>query len=211
MAAGIRYRTFLSNVMGLGMLLADKAMAASDSHHDGNGSASAGLPQFDPSSYPSQIFWLTITFVVLYVIFSKKVLPDISSTLEDRKNRIDSDIETAEKLKKQAEETQAAYEQALEAAHTESSKLMIKTQDALQKAAVKKNDDFRSRSDNEIQALEKRLEQAKQSALEDMNDIVAEATGLATEKIIGVKADSKAVKTVVESLNSKPAMKKKAA
>lgn len=54
-----------------------------EEHH-----ASAGLPQMDTAWFPSQIFWLAITFGFLYVVFSKKVLPGISSTLESRRNQI---------------------------------------------------------------------------------------------------------------------------
>ena len=36
-----------------------------------------GLPQFDPSSFPSQMFWLAVTFAILYLFFSNKTAADI--------------------------------------------------------------------------------------------------------------------------------------
>ena len=40
---------------------------------------SGGMPQLDPEFWVSQIFWLTITFGILYFTLSKLILPKISS------------------------------------------------------------------------------------------------------------------------------------
>ena len=54
---------------------------------------SGGMPQLNPEFWISQIFWLTITFGILYVALSKLILPKISANLELRKSQILDNIE----------------------------------------------------------------------------------------------------------------------
>ena len=46
---------------------------------------SGGMPQLNPEFWISQIFWLTLTFGILYIFLSKLILPKISANLELRK------------------------------------------------------------------------------------------------------------------------------
>ena len=47
-------------------------------------SESGGMPQLNPEFWVSQIFWLVLTFGLLYIILSKLILPKISNNLESR-------------------------------------------------------------------------------------------------------------------------------
>ena len=58
---------------------------------------SGGMPQLNPEFWISQIFWLVLTFGILYLVLSKLVLPKISDNLETRKSQILENIEAAEK------------------------------------------------------------------------------------------------------------------
>ena len=60
-------------------------------------SESGGMPQLDPEFWFSQIFWLIITFGILFIILSKLILPKISENLEVRRSQISENIESAEK------------------------------------------------------------------------------------------------------------------
>ena len=64
---------------------------------------SGGMPQLNPEFWFSQIFWLVLTFGILYVVLSKFILPKISSNLEARKSQILENIEAAEKQRKDSE------------------------------------------------------------------------------------------------------------
>ena len=54
----------------------------------GGDHGSAGLPQFDFASFPSQIFWFLVAIVVLYLLFSKIVLPRIGGVIEERHDAV---------------------------------------------------------------------------------------------------------------------------
>ena len=64
---------------------------------------SGGMPQLNPEFWISQIFWLTITFGILYFMLSKLILPKISANLEIRKSQILENIEAAEKQRKESQ------------------------------------------------------------------------------------------------------------
>ena len=64
---------------------------------------SGGMPQLNPEFWISQIFWLTITFGILYVVLSKLILPRISANLEIRKSQILENIGAAEKQREESE------------------------------------------------------------------------------------------------------------
>ena len=75
---------------------------------------SGGMPQLNPEFWISQIFWLTITFGILYVILSKLILPKISENLEIRKSQIVDNIEAAEKQRERSELNIEEYEKIIQ-------------------------------------------------------------------------------------------------
>lgn len=185
------------------------AMAATDASHgdvshaagETTAHGSGGLPQFDPTSFTSQVFWLVLVFAFLYVFFSRKSLPVISSVIENRREQIQSDRNLAETMKNEAEAVLNAYESGLNAARTESARLNA---DALNDAklqtetALKK---FKDRAEQKIADMDAGLDTAKAHAMDEMNTIAAEIASAAAEKIVGISSDINQVKSVVQSLN----------
>ena len=75
--------------------------------------ASGGLPQLDFSTWSSQIFWLVITFGILYFILSKFILPALSAGITERSDRIADDLDAAARMQREAEQAEADYDRAL--------------------------------------------------------------------------------------------------
>ena len=75
------------------------------------------MPQLDYGTFIPQIVWLLLTFVILYLIMSRVILPKIADVLEQRQDRIASDLEEAEKLRKEAQKVIEIYEKEIENAH----------------------------------------------------------------------------------------------
>ena len=74
---------------------------------------SGGFPPFDTTTFPSQIFWLTITFAFLFVVLWRVAGPRIGGAIAARKNQVTGDLGQAQAHRKDAEAAQAAYEAAL--------------------------------------------------------------------------------------------------
>ena len=57
------------------------------------------MPQLDVTTWPSQLFWLAITFLALYIVISRIAIPRTGGVIEKRKATISGDLAAAQKLK----------------------------------------------------------------------------------------------------------------
>ncbi|MGH1403140.1 MAG: hypothetical protein ACRBDL_02755 [Alphaproteobacteria bacterium] len=178
------------------------AGSGEDSHHGHEGHHEvAGLPQLDPSSFVSQTFWLILVFAVLYIFFAKKSLPAISQTIESRAERIQNDLDSAQRLKEEVETVQSAYEENLSKARAESANLFTDIEDDIKRRTEQHSKDFQDKSAKKIEALEKSILESRDKVMDEMSDVAADVAAEAAEKIIGVRADADSAKAVVKSLN----------
>ncbi len=86
--------------------------------------AAAGMPQFNAKSFNSQLFWLIITFTVLYLIITYFILPRIRENIRLRKNKIANDLERAEKIKAEIEDMISKANIRLEEAKNQAQKMI---------------------------------------------------------------------------------------
>lgn len=191
----------MSNYMGLTTsMMTDSSSAAAGA---GEHASSGGLPQFDPSSWPSQIFWLAICFIILYVVFSRVTLPRLSGVIETRRQTIEANMKDAENISATAEQVKEAYEQSLKDAVQRAS-ATVKAADEAAKAKLSEAlTNFRERYDREVAATETRLAQSSNRAMEEMTGIAAGIAAQAAEKIAGIPADQSQAESVVRSLSQK--------
>jgi len=61
------------------------------------------MPQLEITTYPSQIFWLVVSFLTLYLIMSRIIIPRISSVIKNRESQIKNNIHISEQLYKDTE------------------------------------------------------------------------------------------------------------
>src|SRR5262245_9225406 len=77
------------------------------------GEHGGGFPPFAKETFASQLVWLALVFVALYLLMSRVALPRIGSILEDRRQRIEADLAAAQRLKQESDAAIAAYEKSL--------------------------------------------------------------------------------------------------
>ncbi len=128
------------------------------------------MPQLDFSVFPSQFFWLTICFFTLLFIMSKFIIPKLGEMINLRKEKIDSELATAERLKKQVEEGIERYETALREASQKANLALQKTKDELNDTVNRKQSDLAARLNAEIAQGEQRIEAAKSKALQKIEE-----------------------------------------
>ena len=164
-----------------------------------------GLPQLDFTTYAPQIFWMFVFFIILYVFFSKKTLPEISDAVETRREKIEGDLDNAQSLKEQAETVRSEYEAALQKARERASETFKKAEEQIKTDNNSRLDAFKDRSTKLTQKTESKIEQAKEAALADTQSIAAEIASIAAEKIVGVSTDIKQAETLVKNIRKKAA------
>ena len=161
-----------------------------------------GLPQFDLTSFPSQIFWLFVAFVILYVYFSKKALPDVSSILDRRREYINAELNTAETKRKEAEKLQSQYDESVKSALFQSKEINQKAKNTAQDQVERSTLDFQKRSEKSIAATTTEIEKSKAETLQEINGIAADITIQAVEKIAGLKVTKQEALTIINQKNT---------
>ncbi len=197
--------TFCAMAFGVQAVFAADPLGGPAVHDIEHAEAGGGLPQFNIDTFPTQLFWLAITFVVMYAVFSSRILPDISGILENRRVHIESDLETADRLRKEADGVQAAYEANLDHARNESKRLVNDVHATMKSRTEAQMNSLRQKAEHDMTALEARLGNAKAEAMEQMTTIAAEVASEAAAKIVGTPADLDSARSVVQSINKREA------
>jgi F-type H+-transporting ATPase subunit b len=151
-----------------------------------HGAEGSGLfPPFDSSTFASQLLWLAITCGLFYLFMQRVIVPRIGGILENRRDRIASDFDEAERLKSEADEAIAAYEQELAEAKSKASLIGQRARDDAKAEADIERTQIESDLAAKMAEAEKRITEIKARALGEV-DVIAEDTTVAiVEQLTG--------------------------
>ena len=164
---------------------------------------SGGMPQLNPEFWISQIFWLTLTFGVLYVVLSKLILPKISANLELRKSQIQENIEAAEKQREISESKLKEYEDIILKSKLEAKNIFKNAREKVIKDINSKKEILDKQIDEEINNAEKEVEILKKGASEKINKIAKETSSDLLKKLIGAEVNNSSITAIVDDLSKK--------
>ncbi len=157
------------------------------------------MPQFDPTFFSTQLFWLAVTFVVLYVILSSIALPKIGGVLEERQRKIDDNLDKAAQLKAEAEAAIATYEKALAESRAQAQKILRENAELLAKQSEASQKQLGERLADQIKAGESRINAAKDQALAHVRELAVDVAKTATAKLTGASLDDAKVTAAVSA------------
>lgn len=160
------------------------------------------MPQLDATTFPPQIFWLVISFVVLYLLMQRLALPQVGRVIESRQQRLDADLARAGELRSQAEAVLAAYQQTLAAAREEAHATLRQTSERLAAEAAERQRGLAETLGQQIDAAEARITAMKEEALAQMRGIAIEVGGAVVEKLTGAAADPAKLAAAVEAASA---------
>lgn len=132
------------------------------------------MPQFDPSSFASQLFWLVVTFVALYWVVAKIGIPRIGEVLQQRARVIQDDLDRAAQLKTETDQAIEAYEAAMTAARDQAHEHMRTVQAEMKAVAEARTAELSAKVTKQIGEAEERINTAKQAAMDGLTSIAAE-------------------------------------
>jgi F-type H+-transporting ATPase subunit b len=165
----------------------------------GEHGAKGGFPPFDSSTFASQILWLVLAFALLYYLMSKIALPRVAGILENRANRISTDLEAAQALKTQSDTAMASYEAALAEARGKAQTIAGETRAAVDAEAETTRKSLEAELGNKLAAAESQISATKATALGNVRSIAVEATSAIVERLIGRAPDSQTVTAAVDA------------
>ena len=145
------------------------------------------MPQLEFADYLPQLFWLAVTFAILYLYLAKKALPRVSEVLEERENRVIDDLEHAEKHKKESRSLEETYEKLIATARANAGKVLeeskLKITETIEAKQNKSNQAFATK----IQQAEAKIEQARSEAMTEIEVISADACSKIVASLSGIK------------------------
>ncbi|MDA9597490.1 F0F1 ATP synthase subunit B [Candidatus Pelagibacter sp.] len=162
---------------------------------------SGGMPQLNPEFWISQIFWLTITFGILYVVLSKLILPKISANLETRKSQILENIEAAEKQREDSEEKIKEYEKIINNSKIEAKNYFNQAREKILKDINLKKENLDKEINEEIKKAENEIKDLMDKAPEKINKIAIETSSNLIQQLIGADLNNSSISAIVEDLS----------
>ena len=157
-----------------------------------------GLPQMDVTTYSSQLFWLGLTFLFLYGLLSRMVLPRIGQVLEERRDRIASDLDKASVLQRESEEALQAYENELTEARAKAHSLGQETRDRLAEDADAKKATLEAKLSKKLSEAEVKIKETKDKALTSIREVANETSAAVITQLLGEDADQAAIVAAVD-------------
>jgi F-type H+-transporting ATPase subunit b len=174
------------------------AAEAADTHATTEHASSAGMPQLDPATFEPQLVWLAITFVLLLVLMWGVALPRIRAIMAAREQKVGSDLDRAEQVKKEADAVIAAYDRAIATARA-------KGQEAMREATLDAAAVVQAREAMFARTLKERLDQsqrsieaAKAAALGELKSVATEVAAATTARLGGLELPRERVAAAVD-------------
>jgi len=157
------------------------------------------MPQLQFWHFLPQFFWLAVCFITLYLVMAFVALPRIGSVLAQRKEKIESDLDAAERAKTEADAALAAYEASLVGARDAAHKAIGEASQAAAKAAEARNHELDGEIARQIEEAGRAISASKAQAMENLSGMAAEAARAATAKLVGIDVGEADARQAVET------------
>lgn len=158
-----------------------------------------GLPQLNPATYPSQLFWAAVFFVILYILMSKVALPRVAEVIEHRNQRIGEDLDKAAQAQQEAEAALAQYEQALSEARTQAQAIVRTVNEEAARSAAEAQQALADELAAQTRDAESRIAAAREAALGQVRAIAADVARAAASRLAGREIDAARVEAAVQA------------
>jgi F-type H+-transporting ATPase subunit b len=183
------------------LVAAIPAFAAEEAGHGGGG----GMPQLDPTSFASQIFWLVVTFLLLFWLLRTKALPRVSEILEARQTRVAADLDRAGKLREEAEAALVRYQQVVADAQAKAGTQIRETRERLVSESASRQAELDAMLAGKVADAEARVRASREAALADLNAVAVEVAQAAASRLIGRDVSREAAEAALAAVTREAA------
>lgn len=162
----------------------DAAHGAADAAaHGGEHTASGAFPPFDALTFGTQLFWFALTFIALYLVVSRFVLPRVGSVLERRAGTMKHDLDQAAQKSADAEEARVTMERAIAKARADARAMVEAARADITAKLTAEQEAAETRLAERIAVAEGRVEAARQKALGEVPALAEALARDITEKL----------------------------
>jgi len=170
---------------------------ATSAHTEVPGGGRGAFPPFQKDTFASQLLWLVIAFVALYLLMAKVALPRIGAIMAARRDCVADDLAQANRYKQEAETALAAYEKALAEARGRAQGVAGEARERLQRETEATRRALEEKLNAKLGEAERAIAASKNAALANVRVIAVEAAAAIVEQLIGVSPARTAVEDAV--------------
>ena len=149
------------------------------------GGHAESFPPFDKQTFPSQLLWLTVAFVALYMLMARIALPRVESIFAERRQRVSGDVAEASRLKGESETAIASYESALADARSRAQALVNDSRERQNAEAEARRKDLDTELNSRMAEAESKIVRAKGEAMGGVRSVATEAAAAIVERLTG--------------------------
>jgi F-type H+-transporting ATPase subunit b len=149
-----------------------------------------GFPPFDTTTFPSQLFWLVVTFAFLFTVLWRVAGPKINSAITNRRGAINGAIKEANAARSDAEAAQASYEAALASARAKANALAEETRQGLNAEIAKAKAEADASAAKSMHDADARIAQTRETAKSAVQASARDAAIAIVERLTGDKVSA---------------------
>jgi F-type H+-transporting ATPase subunit b len=145
------------------------------------------FPPLDRETFAPQLIWLALTFGLLYILLKRFALPKVAAAIEERRQHIERDLKTAEKIKAETQFALSRYELALTEARAEASAIAKDLREKLAAEAEAEGAKHDALIAQKLAEAEQRIAQSKARAIASVHEIAPDIVGAIVTRLIGIE------------------------
>jgi len=178
--------------------MAQNQKTVATTEHVPAGEHGGGFPPFQKETFASQILWLVIFFVALYLVISRIAIPRIGGILEQRTKRIEDDFAEAQRNKGESEAALAAYEKALADARSAAQAIGAEIRDKVHGETEENRKAIEGKLNAQLAEAEQSIAATKGAAMANVRGIAVDAASAIVERLVGTAPAAPAVAAAVD-------------
>lgn len=151
-------------------------------------------------TYASQIFWMLLVFGFIFFVVGRGMVPKVMQTVSMRDQQISDDLAAAAAARAQADEEEEAWRKRENANRAKAQEIIAEAKAAAARSTEARLGETNARLDSQVSEAEGRIAAARAGALDEIEQVAAEAANDIVERLAGVKVDSAAARAAVKEV-----------
>ena len=149
--------------------------------------------------HPGLFIWTLITFFIVLFILKWKAWGPLMNALEDRENRINEALSSADKAKEEAEKVSGEYDKMIKKAQAEAQGIVAKGKEAGEKIRNDIENKAKEKADELMEKTKKEIDSEKVKAIEDIKTASVDLAIQAASKVINKNLDDSTNRDLAKS------------
>ena len=158
------------------------------------------MPQLDVWTFPSQLFWLAVWFIILYLLMSRIALPRMAAAIDARRQRREDDLARAARLKSEADAANTAFQRTMSEARAQAQAALKESSDRMAAEAAERQRVLAAELAQQIDEAERRIAATKQQALTEVRGIALDVGRSVVEKLTGAAPNAARLAAAVDNV-----------